>query len=456
VLNIVVLAAGKGSRMNSSTPKVLHHLAGEPLLGHVVRIAQQLIDQHGGTIRVVTGHGSDQVDPYVQSLGLDAVHQAEQLGTGHALQTALDQELTEHQTLVLYGDAPLVRIADLQLLLKAGSKSLAILTATVSNPTGYGRIIRDENNLITGIVEHQDATEMQRSISEINSGIYAAPTALFNELLPYLANQNSQGEYYLTDCVQLSVRAGHQVNGVTGSDKSIMGANDLIQLAELNQIVQEDRRHALMRAGVSLIDPSTVFINGPTINIASDTVIEPQVTLNSPIIIGHNVIIGFGSYLADARIGDNTVIKPYTMVESASIGSGAQVGPFARLRPGTTLSDATHVGNFCETKNVWVGEGSKVNHLTYIGDATIGSDVNIGAGTITCNYDGVSKHKTIIGNDVFVGSNTSLVAPVALGDGVTTGAGSVITTDVEAGKLALSRSEQVSIEGYKRPKKSED
>ena len=442
--------------MNSSIPKVLHHLAGEPLLGYVIRIAQQLTDQYGGTVRVVTGFASDQVDPYVESLGLEAVHQTEQLGTGHALQTALDRYLIGYQTLVLYGDVPLVRLADLESLLKAGSKSLAVLTATVPDPSGYGRIIRDENNSIIGIVEHQDATEQQRSISEINSGIYAAPTALFNELLPHLANENSQGEYYLTDCVQLSVGAGHQVTGVTGSETSVMGVNDLVQLAELNQMVQADRREALMRSGVSLVDPSTVFINGPTINIGSDTVIEPQVTLNSPVIIGHNVTIGFGSHLTDANIGDNTAIKPYTVVESASIGSQAQVGPFARLRPGTTLSDATHVGNFCEIKNATVGEGSKVNHLAYIGDATMGRDVNIGAGTITCNYDGASKNKTTIGNDVFIGSNTSLIAPVTLADGVTTGAGSVITMDVEAGKLALSRSKQINVEGYKRPKKSKD
>ncbi len=442
--------------MNSSIPKVLHHLAGEPLLGYVIRIAQQLTDQYGGAVRVVTGFASDQVDPYVESLGLEAVHQTEQLGTGHALQTALDRHLNGYQTLVLYGDVPLVRLADLESLLKAGSKSLAVLTATVPDPSGYGRIIRDENNSIIGIVEHQDATEQQRSISEINSGIYAAPTALFNELLPHLANENSQGEYYLTDCVQLSVGAGHQVTGVTGSETSVMGVNDLVQLADLNQMVQADRREALMRSGVSLIDPSTVFINGPTLDIGSDTVIEPQVTLNSPVIIGHNVTIGFGSHLTDVNIGDNTVIKPYTVVESASIGSQAQVGPFARLRPGTTLSDAAHVGNFCEIKNASVGEGSKVNHLAYIGDATMGRDVNIGAGTITCNYDGASKNKTTIGNDVFIGSNTSLIAPVALADGVTTGAGSVITMDVEAGKLALSRSKQINVEGYKRPKKSKD
>ena len=456
MLNVVILAAGRGSRMNSSIPKVLHHLAGEPLLGYVIQIAQQLADQYGGTVRVVTGFASDQVDPYVESLGLEAVHQTEQLGTGHALQTALDRHLIGYQTLVLSGDVPLVRLADLESLLKAGSKSLAVLTATVPDPSGYGRIIRDENNSIIGIVEHQDATEQQRSISEINSGIYAAPTALFNELLPHLANENSQGEYYLTDCVQLSVGAGHQVTGVTGSETSVMGVNDLVQLAELNQMVQADRREALMRSGVSLVDPSTVFINGPTIDIGSDTVIEPQVTLNSPVIIGHNVTIGFGSHLTDANIGDNTVIKPYTVVESASIGSQAQVGPFARLRPGTTLSDAAHVGNFCEIKNASVGEGSKVNHLAYVGDATMGRDVNIGAGTITCNYDGASKNKTTIGNDVFIGSNTSLIAPVVLADGVTTGAGSVITMDVEAGKLALSRSKQINVEGYKRPKKSKD
>ena len=442
--------------MHSSLPKVLHHLAGEPLLGHVIATAQQLIDHHGGRIRVVTGHGAEQVDPFVESAGAVVVHQDEQLGTGHALQVALNDIEPEGQTLVLYGDVPLIRVSDLEPLLTAGSDQLVVLTAHVDNPSGYGRMIRDADGLVVGIVEHRDATVSELQIHEINSGIYAAPTSLFQELLPQLPNDNAQSEYYLTDCVHLSVQAGKTVKGIQGSVTATMGVNDRAQLAALNHLLQTERRAALMTQGVTLVNPDTVYINGTGISIGSDTVIEPNVTLNGPIAIGHQVTIGFGSHLTGANIGDQTVIKPYTVIDSATVGSMAQIGPFARLRPGTNLGNSTHIGNFCETKNAFVGEGSKVNHLSYVGDATLGQDVNIGAGTITCNYDGAQKHQTTIGNHVFVGSNTSLVAPVSLGDGVTTGAGSVITTDVEPQSLALSRSKQLNIQGYQRPKKSKD
>ena len=442
--------------MLSSLPKILHHLAGEPLLGHVISTAQQLIDRYGGRIHVVTGHGTEQVDPFVQGAGADVVHQHEQLGTGHALQIALNDVQPEGQTLVLYGDVPLIRVCDLEPLLRAGSDQLAVLTAHVDNPSGYGRIIRDTDGSVVGIVEHRDATASEVQICEINSGIYAAPTALFQELLPQLRNENAQSEYYLTDCVHLSVKAGKTVYGVEGSVMATMGVNDRAQLAALNHLLQTERRASLMAQGVTLINPDTVYINGTEILIGSDTVIEPNVTLNGPIAIGHQVTIGFGSHLTGVTIGDHTVIKPYTVIDTATVGSMAQIGPFARLRPGTNLGNSTHIGNFCETKNAIVGEGSKVNHLSYVGDAILGQDVNIGAGTITCNYDGAQKHQTTIGNHVFVGSNTSLVAPVSLGDGVTTGAGSVITTDVEPQSLALSRSKQLNIQGYQRPKKSKD
>jgi len=442
--------------MHSSLPKILHHLAGEPLLGHVISTAQQLIDHHGGRIRVVTGHGADQVDPFVKGTGAEIVHQYEQLGTGHALQIALSDIEPEGQTLILYGDVPLIRVNDLEPLLTAGSDQLAVLTTHVDNPSGYGRIIRDADGSVVGIVEHRDATASELQIREINSGIYAAPTALFQELLPQLPNDNAQSEYYLTDCVHLSVQAGKAVKGIEGSVMATMGVNDRAQLAALNHLLQTERRATLMAQGVTLINPDTVYINGTGISIGSDTAIEPNVTLNGPITIGHQVTIGFGSHLTCATIGDQTVIKPYTVIDNATVGSMAQIGPFARLRPGTNLGNSTHIGNFCETKNAIVGEGSKVNHLSYVGDATLGHDVNIGAGTITCNYDGAQKHQTTIGNYVFIGSNTSLVAPVSLGNGATTGAGSVITTDVEPQRLALSRTKQLNIQGYQRPKKSKD
>jgi bifunctional UDP-N-acetylglucosamine pyrophosphorylase/glucosamine-1-phosphate N-acetyltransferase len=442
--------------MHSSYPKVLHELAGLPLLGHVIAVAKSLVEKYGGRIRVVTGHGSDQVDPLVVEYGAEVVHQHEQLGTGHALQIAMEGLGSDGQTLVLYGDVPLITEADIEPLISAGNANLALLTATVSDPAGYGRIVRDPSGDVVAIVEDRDASESERTVCEINSGIYAAPTSLFQELLPLLTNVNSQNEYYLTDCVRLSVNSGRKVSGVEGAITATMGVNDRSQLAELNQLLQKKRRHTLMTAGVTLIDPDTVHLNGIDIDIQPDTIIEPNVTLNSPVSIGSNVRIGFGSHLTDVVIGANTVIKPYSVVESATIGCDAQIGPFTRLRPGTELSDATRVGNFCETKNAKVGQGSKINHLSYVGDAILGERVNVGAGTITCNYDGAYKHQTNLGNDVFIGSNTSLIAPVTLGDGVTTGAGSVITTDVETQNLALARSKQINIPGYQRPKKIKD
>ncbi len=442
--------------MNSSLPKVLHSLAGEPLLGHVVRAAKHLLTGINGRIRVVTGYGREYVDPFVESLGCEVVHQEQQLGTGHALQVGLQGLPIQHQTLVLYGDVPLIRIPELNSLLQLSQNGLAILTAELLNPSGFGRIVRNSQGEVAGIVEHKDASPEELEISEVNSGVYAAPTALFADLLACISNKNVQGEYYLTDCVRFSVESGRNVSVANGSVAATMGVNDRHQLAMLNQVIQKERREALMAQGVSLVDPSTVYINSWDVIIEADTVIEPNVTLNGPITIERDVEIGFGCHITKSTIGRGTVVKPYTVMDSANIGSNAQVGPFSRLRPGTEMHDSTNVGNFCEIKNTVIGGGTKLNHLSYIGDAVVGQRVNIGAGTITCNYDGATKNQTIIGDDVFLGSNTNLVAPVILGDRVTTGAGSVITDDVDADHLALSRVRQFTLAGYKRPQKKKD
>ena len=442
--------------MNSSLPKVLHSLAGEPLLGHVVRVAKQLLIGINGRIRVVTGHGHEHVDPFVESLGCEVVHQEQQLGTGHALEVGLQGLSIQHQTLVLYGDVPLIRIPELTSLLELGQNGLAVLTAELSNPTGYGRIVRNDQGEVVGIVEQKDASPEELEICEVNSGVYAGPTNLFVELLARISNNNVQGEYYLTDCIRISAESGTKVSAALGSITATMGVNDRNQLAMLNQVIQNERREALMSLGVSLVDPSTVYINSWDVVIEPDAVIEPNVTLNGPIVIGREVKIGFGCHITKSTIGSGTVIKPYTVMDSANIGSNAQVGPFSRLRPGTEISGSTNVGNFCEIKNAVIGYGTKINHLSYIGDAVVGQRTNIGAGTITCNYDGATKNKTIMGDDVFLGSNTSLVAPLTLGDRVTTGAGSVITDDVDADHLALSRVRQFTLAGYKRPQKKKD
>jgi bifunctional UDP-N-acetylglucosamine pyrophosphorylase / glucosamine-1-phosphate N-acetyltransferase len=455
VLNIVILAAGKGSRMRSNLPKVMHSLAGEPILSHVIDTASQLITVHGGQISVVTGHGRDEVDPLVTQCGCRIVHQDEQCGTGHALALALQGVDPDSQTLVLYGDVPLIRPEHLEPLLIAGASKLSVLTARLDDPTGYGRISRDDKDRVIEIVEHKDASPAQRAIKEINSGIYAAPTALFQRLLPQITNENAQGEYYLTDCIALSVSIGSDVTGVEGPTEAVMGINDRAQLAAMEQKIQMSRRLALMQSGVTMVDPDTVYIQG-AVEIAPDVIIQPHVVLVGPIQIREDVEIGFGCHLTNVEIGAGTVLKPYSVLESVVVGQHASIGPFARLRPGTVLDHHTHIGNFVETKNTHIGLGSKVNHLSYVGDADLGQRVNVGAGTITCNYDGANKHRTTLGDDVFIGSNTSLVAPVQVGHGATTGAGSVITREVLAGELAISRAPQHNKAGYLRPTKTKE
>lgn len=453
MLDVIILAAGKGSRMLSDTPKVMHCLSGRPLIYHVISTARKLLESRQGVITVVSGHGSDQVDPFVTDLGCRVVRQNDQLGTGHALDCALQNLDPNGTTLVLCGDVPLIRHECLTSLLAQGEFQLAVLTAIAENPNGYGRIVRDDMMELCAIVEHNDASEEQKVIREINSGIYAAPTRLLKDLLHGLQSSNSQGEYYLTDCVELCVRSGRAVVTVEGPIEEILGINDQRQLSQVNSLHQDMLRHQLLSKGVNMLDPRSVFING-TVLVGCDVIIEPNVMLNGHVEIGDRVTIGFGSHLNDSTIGSDTILKPYTVMESTSVGHASRLGPFSRLRSGTVLADETHIGNFCETKNTHLGVGAKVNHLAYVGDSVIGANTNIGAGTITCNYDGADKHITTIGQDVFIGSNTSLVAPVHVSDGATVGAGSVVTKDVGIGQLALSRADQINISGYQRPEKS--
>jgi len=441
--------------MRSDLPKVMHSLAGEPLLAHVIQTASQLVSTHGGEVTVVTGHSHEKVDPLVESMGCRVVHQKQQHGTGHALSIALDHADPNTLTLVLYGDVPLVKPVHLEPLIAAGKQSLAVLTANLDDPSGYGRVCRNDDNDVISIVEHRDATPDQLAIQEINSGIYAAPTELFQRLLPEVTSNNAQGEYYLTDCVALSVAAQRPVVGVPGPREVVLGVNDRKHLATMERMVQDSRREALMLSGVTLIDPETVYIHGHVV-IEPDVVIGPNVFLQGPIQLARGVQIGFGCHLTDVTIGQGVKLNPYSVLESVVVGQEAIIGPFARLRPGTVLADHTHIGNFVETKNTQVGPGSKINHLSYVGDAVIGKQVNIGAGTITCNYDGAKKHQTVLGDNVFIGSNTSLVAPVMIGNGATTGAGSVITRDVATDELAISRSPQQNKVGYQRPTKTKE
>lgn len=441
--------------MHSSLPKVLHRIGGEPLLVHVIRTAKALIDQHGGEIRVVTGHGSEQVNPLCTACEVAIVPQSEQLGTGHAARLALDGVSPQGTTVVLYGDVPLIRPHHLWPLLEEGQSRLAVLTADLVDPLGYGRIVRSAEGEVIAIVEEKDASAAQRRITEINSGIYAGPTALFQDLLARIQNDNVQAEYYLTDCVQLTVADGRSVAAIPGPEAAVLGVNTRTQLADLEMKLQHERRQQLMDAGVTMIDPNSVYVLGQ-VNCEPDVVIHPNVTLAGHVHLGGGSEIGFGSHLTNVTVARDVLVKPYVVMEGAQVGEACQVGPFARLRPGTELSDHCHIGNFVETKNVHFGSGSKANHLSYLGDADVGAGSNIGAGTITCNYDGAHKHRTHLGDAVFVGSNTSLVAPISIGDGATIGAGSVITENVAPGHLAIARPIQSAKANYQRPQKDKE
>jgi bifunctional UDP-N-acetylglucosamine pyrophosphorylase/glucosamine-1-phosphate N-acetyltransferase len=449
-LNIVILAAGQGTRMRSATPKVLHTLAGKSMLGHVLDSARALQPQG---IQVVIGHGSELVRSSLAADDVDFVIQAEQLGTGHAVAQA-SPHLDGEQAMILYGDVPLIQPDTLQrLLAKAGPNRLALLTVTLDNPTGYGRIIRNAAGEVQAIVEQKDASVEQQQIREGNTGILVAPSARLRDWLGRLSNNNAQGEYYLTDVIAMAVADGLVVVTEQPLDPmEVQGANDRIQLAELERHYQLRAARRLMAEGVTLRDPARFDLRGE-VSVGRDILIDINVVLEGRVIIEDNVSIGPNCVISNSTLRRGSMVKANSHLEGAELGEGADCGPFARLRPGTVLGEGAHVGNFVELKNAVLGEGAKAGHLSYLGDAEIGARSNIGAGTITCNYDGANKFRTVMGEDVFIGSNSSLVAPVTLGDRATTGAGSVVTSEVPADNLAVSRARQRNIEGWKRPRK---
>jgi len=450
-LDIVILAAGQGTRMRSALPKVLHPVAGKSMLGHVIDTARALQPR---SIQVVIGHGADQVRQRLAGDDLKYVIQAEQLGTGHAVAQALPN-LSSERVLILYGDVPLIEAETLQRLLqKVGPEQLALLTVVLDDPSGYGRIVRDERGEVQAIVEHKDASDEQKAIREGNTGILAVPGSRIGEWLGRLSNSNAQGEYYLTDVIAMAVADGLVVATEHPADAmEVQGANDRIQLAELERHYQQRAARRLMAQGVTLRDPARFDLRG-TASVGRDVLIDVNVILEGTVVIEDEVQIGPNCVIKDSTLRRGAIVKANSHLEGAELGEGADCGPFARLRPGAVLGAKAHVGNFVEVKNSRIGEGAKAGHLAYLGDAEIGARTNIGAGTITCNYDGANKSRTVMGEDVFIGSNSSLVAPVSLGDGATTGAGSVITADVPAGTLALGRARQVLIEGWQRPQKT--
>jgi bifunctional UDP-N-acetylglucosamine pyrophosphorylase/glucosamine-1-phosphate N-acetyltransferase len=449
-LDIVILAAGQGTRMRSALPKVLHPVAGNSMLGHVIHSARQL-DPQG--VHVVIGHGAELVRERLAADDLTFVLQDQQLGTGHAVAQALPN-LTADTVLILYGDVPLIEVATLQrLLTKVTPDQLGLLTVNLPDPTGYGRIVRDANGSVQAIVEHKDATEAQRAIREGNTGILAVPAARLSQWLGSLSNHNAQGEYYLTDVIAMAVADGLVVATETAQDPmEVQGANDRKQLAELERHYQWREARRLMAAGVTLRDPARFDVRGE-ITVGRDVLIDVNVVLEGRVIIEDDVMIGANCTIKDSTLRKGAVVKANSHLDGAVMGEGSDAGPFARLRPGSVLGVRAHVGNFVELKNAVLGEGAKAGHLSYLGDADIGARTNIGAGTITCNYDGVNKWRTTMGEDVFIGSNNSLVAPVDISAGATTAAGSTITQDVPENQLAVGRARQRNIEGWARPVK---
>ncbi|MEO0442430.1 MAG: bifunctional UDP-N-acetylglucosamine diphosphorylase/glucosamine-1-phosphate N-acetyltransferase GlmU [Pseudomonadota bacterium] len=452
-LDTIILAAGKGARMKSDLPKVLHCIGGKPLISHVLLAAQALEQQSG--FHIVVGHGAQRLKQSLeQQAGINFVEQTQQLGTGHAVQQALPHLKNDSIALILYGDVPLIQPQTLkQLIDKVDHNTLALLTVNLQNPTGYGRIIRNAQGRVKSIVEQKDASTEELKIQEINTGIMAVNTSQLQRWLPQLSNDNTQAEYYLTDIIAMAVAEG--VNIITHQPSEqweVMGINNRQQQAQLERIYQYNCAQMLMEAGVSLLDPQRFDCRGQ-LRCGADVLIDINCIFEGENTIGNNVVIGSNCVIKNATIGDNTLIHANSIIENSTVKSGCTIGPFARLRPGSQLADGAKVGNFVETKKASIGKGSKINHLSYVGDAVLGENVNIGAGTITCNYDGVNKFQTSIGNDVFVGSNTALVAPVTIEDGATLGAGSTINKNVKQDTLALARSPQKTIPGWQKPTK---
>jgi len=448
-LNVVVLAAGKGTRMHSRLPKVLHTLGGKPLLAHVLDRAKAL---HAGCTIVIYGHGGDAVPAGFADPALKFVLQEPQLGSGHAVQQALPHLLPDGTTLILYGDVPLTR-HDTLARLASNPAGLSLLTTLLDDPTGYGRIVREKDGAIARIVEEKDASAKERKIREISTGTMCAPTARLGEWLARLTNRNAHKEYYLTDIVSLAIASKTPVTAVHPAETwEILGVNSNEQLAHLERVYQLECARELMRKGVALADPWRFDLRGE-LACGHDVSIDVNCIFEGKVSLADDAKVGAGCVLKDVEIGAGTVIAPYSHLDGVVVGKHCRIGPYARLRPDTQLADEVHVGNFVEIKATELGHKSKANHLTYLGDSTIGRNVNIGAGTITCNYDGANKHRTVIEDDVFVGSDTQLVAPVTVGRGTTIGAGSTITRNTPPGELTLSRSKQVSVPGWKRPQK---
>jgi len=449
-LSIVILAAGQGTRMRSTRPKVLHPVAGEPMLAHVLRTARSLSPEG---IHVIYGHGGEAVRETLDAPDVSWVEQPEQLGTGHAVMQALPHIPDDHRVLVLCGDVPLVRRETLEPLIDAADGALALLTIELDDPSGYGRVLRDADGAVRAVVEDKDAAPEERTVREINTGVLCAAAGRFRGWLDRTDRNNAQGEYYLTDCIALAVAEGTLVCTAAATDPmEVQGVNNRQQLALVERAYQGRMAERLMTEGVTLLDPERLDVRG-SLECGHDVVIDVGCVFEGTVVLGDHVTVGPYSVLRDTRLGDGSHIESHSVLEGVDSAGGNAIGPFARMRPGTRLASRAKIGNFVETKNTDVGEGSKINHLSYVGDTDVGRDVNIGAGTITCNYDGANKHRTVIGDGAFIGSDTQLVAPVKVGKGATIGAGSTIVRDTPDDQLTLSRSRQVSLPEWERPKK---
>lgn len=450
-LHVIILAAGQGSRMKSNLPKVLHQVAGKPMLHHVMDTARTLGAEgiHG-----VIGHGADRVKAVTPAADVTWALQDQQLGTGHAVAQAMPAVPDGAVVLVLYGDVPLINPETLVALVsRVDENSLGLLTVDLATPDGYGRILRNEQGKVTAIVEQKDATESQKAICEVNTGILAVTSNHLKRWLPQLSNSNAQGEYYLTDIIAMAAGEGMAVEVAQPShEEEVQGVNNRLQLSVLERWYQRCEAERLMTEGATLADPARIDVRGD-VTVGQDVLIDVNVVFEGDVVLGNNVSIGPNCVIRDARLADNVTVHANSVIEGAEVAEQCQIGPFARLRPGTRLARTAKVGNFVETKKADVGEGSKINHLSYVGDAILGRNVNVGAGTITCNYDGVNKFQTVLGDNVFVGSNTALVAPVSVAAEAVIGAGSTITTDVAEKDLAVARGRQRNIKGWKRPEK---
>lgn len=451
-ITTIILAAGKGTRMCSDLPKVLHKIANRPLLRHVYDMSYQL---NNNAIKIVYGHGANLVRKVLADIDVSWVEQKQQLGTGHAVQQVSDQISDSDIVLILYGDVPLLKLATVKgLLANVSDKTLALLTVNLKNPIGYGRIVRDSSGKVTKIVEEKDASITEKKIVEGNTGIMAVQGNKLKKWLNQLSNHNAQGEYYLTDIIEMAV--ADQITIITTQPESVdevLGVNNRIQLSHLERVYQQEQAIMLMERGVTLMDPARFDLRGTIVELGIDIVCDVNVIIEGENSIGNNVIIGANTHIKNSSIGDNVEILANCIIENSVVGQGSKIGPYARLRPETVLAENVHIGNFVELKKSTVASFSKINHLSYIGDATVGAQVNIGAGTITCNYDGVNKFRTIIEDGAFIGSDTQLIAPVTVGKNATIGAGSTITRDSPENQLTLSRAKQMTLAGWKRPVK---